>query len=99
MLGVILGVSILVMLIDFQIKGAILEESARLRGVIDGQRTARSNNNGASGDAPKHAPFPSDVLGEQPSRLEKGNASNGTARSVRGQSKRGIDDGSASDNT
>lgn len=82
MLGVILGVSILVMLIDFSIKAAILEESAKLRGVIDGQKPARANDNGAGRDSRKYAPVSAHVLGEQSPGMETGNVANGTSDTV-----------------
>lgn len=43
--GIILGVSVLVMLIDMSIKAAILEESAKLRRVILGERERQEPGN------------------------------------------------------
>lgn len=78
LLAMAIGVSVLILIIDFGIKGAILEESTRLRLRIEewerGRSADKANANGASNDAPVIAPFPSDLLVDNGSRVEKGDA-------------------------
>lgn len=71
---VCLVVSVAVMLVDFGIKSAILEESNRLRRVIEehqiGQRTAAATQAGTSHDGSVDYPFPSDLLVGDPRPVE-----------------------------
>lgn len=79
-----LSVSIAVLLIDFGIKAAILEESVRLRVKIDqwevanGQRPASTNDSGIDNDSSVDDDLSFDVLVVDSSRMEKGHASNGS---------------------
>jgi hypothetical protein len=77
--------AIAILLVDFGIKSAILEESTRLRLTIEehsGRQRQETNASGASDDAPNDPPFPSDVLVVNPERLEKGNVHNGSAEAA-----------------
>jgi hypothetical protein len=77
-------VAITVLLIDFQLKGAILEQAIRVRREIDtwnkdknGPDTAGSNANGDNPNAPVDSPIPTNVLVCEPTRMETGNVPNG----------------------
>ena len=97
--ALILGVSVVVMLIDFSIKAAILEESTRLRGVIeDGQRPARADNNGVDSNSNQLNTVHSPVLDKLPSRVAPGNVANGATKSATGPRKRRTNGDGASDN-
>jgi hypothetical protein len=81
--------AIAVLLLDFGIKSAILEESTRLRLLIEGEEVRRSghkraeaNANGATNDAPHDAAIPSDVLVVDPLGMEAGDDSNGAEKSA-----------------
>lgn len=85
LLIIILSASVLIMLVDFGIKAAILEESTRLRLKIEewekgGRNPTKANASGASNDVAIDTPFPSDLLVVNPSRVEKGNVPNGTTK-------------------
>lgn len=77
-----LAASIAVLLIDFTIKTAILEESNKLRLVIEGwqggQNRQATDANGAVADPDNDAAIPGDVLVVDPSRMEAGGAANGS---------------------
>lgn len=83
-LGFIIGVSVLILLIDFGIKAAILEESTRLRIKIEdwekanGRRPAEANTGRTDNDPPVDPPFPSDLLVVDAPRMEAGDVPNGT---------------------
>jgi len=74
-------VAVAILLVDFGIKSAILEESNRLRLSIEeamrGQKPAGANESGADNVAPNNPPYPADVLVVEPSRMEKGVSDNG----------------------
>lgn len=76
-----LVVSAAIMLVDFQIKQAILEESLRLRLALEEWEVRysglRAGQNGASNDSGNHSTIPGNVLVDQPARMETGNVSNG----------------------
>jgi hypothetical protein len=71
------AIAILVLLIDFNIKASILDESARLREVINGQRPAGPNDPRTGADHHKYSPVSGDVLPEQRPRMEKRDVANG----------------------
>ena len=76
-----LVVSAAIMLVDFQIKQAILEESSRLRMSLEAWevRTSglRTGQDRASDDSANHTTIPGSVLVDQPTGMEAGNVSNG----------------------
>lgn len=86
-----IGVSILVLVIDFGIKGAILEESTRLRLIIEEHsgRTAKANADGNVDDVPVHGPDIGPVLVDDAPGLETGSNPNGDKASVPGEETRG----------
>lgn len=76
--------AVAILLVDFGIKSAILEESTRLRLVIEdeevrrsGRKPAGTNAVGANNDRGNDVPFPSDVLVDHPPGMEKGSSPNG----------------------
>lgn len=75
-----------IMLVDFGIKSAILEESNTLRLKIEeweirnGRESAGANAVGIADDSNNDSPIPSDVLVVDPSRMEAGNADNGATK-------------------
>jgi len=77
-----LGASIAVLLIDFSIKTAILEESNKLRLVIEGwqggQHRQATNANGVVPNPDNDAPIPGDVLVVDPPGMEAGSGANGS---------------------
>jgi hypothetical protein len=84
-----IAVSCAVLLVDFGIKAAILEESTRLRLVIEdeevrrsGRKRAEADANRATNDAPDDASIPGNVLVVQPARMEAGGSANGTEKQV-----------------
>lgn len=88
-----------ILLVDFGIKSAILEESTRLRLTIEehnGQQRQESNASGVANDAPNDPPFPSDVLVEYPKRMEAGNDTNGSAKAARRPANRPTKPGGSS---
>lgn len=103
MLLMVLGMSVLVLMIDFSIKGAILEESMRLRREIqswkvtngakpEGRADFSSPPNGAN-----DGPIPGDVLAFKPAGMEEGSAPNGVAGPARNKGKRRADGGTKGD--
>jgi hypothetical protein len=69
-LAVLTAIAILV--IDFQIKGAIVEQAIKLREVVNGQKgettaSQRSDNNGTN-----NSPYPSDMVGSGHAGMEAG---------------------------
>lgn len=101
---VCLVVSAAIMLVDFQIKQAILEESTRLRLVIEGwevrQSGYRASKDRATNDATDNGSFPGPVLVESTTGMEAGNVSNGgppsrpkAARNRRHEPSRKVDGG------
>lgn len=79
-----LGTAFLVLVIDFGIKAAILEESNRLRlkiegwEVANGRGTAETNAVGIGDDAPVNTDLSGDVLVDEPTRMEAANVPDGT---------------------
>jgi hypothetical protein len=75
--------ALVVMLVDFGIKAAILEESNALRLVIERERSGQSADtaaqNGANNNASNNGPIPANVLDNEPTGMEAGSASNGSA--------------------
>lgn len=73
-----------ILLVDFGIKAAILEESTRLRLAIEDEEVRRSGRNTtganavrADNDRGNDPPFPADVLVEHSPGMEKGSSANG----------------------
>lgn len=63
-----------ILLIDFQIKGAILEESNRLRKIIEGhygQRPAAANGNRPYRDPDYNPAYPADMVDSRATRMEE----------------------------
>lgn len=93
-----------ILVIDFQIKGAILEESNRMRKAIEGwqngQRPAAANGHRPSGDTSNDPSYPSDLVGGGATGVEKAGShaeSNGAAPARNpGRSKRVRPDDSGS---
>jgi hypothetical protein len=81
-----LAVSIAVLLVDFGIKAAILEESTKLRLLIE-ENSGRKNQESAPGrtdnDADINSSVPPDILLEYIAPVETGDVPNGTAEKVR----------------
>lgn len=81
-----LAVSIAVLLVDFGIKAAILEESTKLRLLIE-ENSGRKSQESASGrtdnDADINSSVPPDLLLEYIAPVETGDVPNGTAEKVR----------------
>lgn len=77
LVGGCVAIAILVLLIDFNIKASILDESARLREVINGQRPTGSNDPRANSNHTEHNNISGDVLSEQRPRMEKRDVANG----------------------
>lgn len=78
-----LAVSIAVLLIDFGIKAAILEESTRLRLIIEensGRKSEKPASSGTDNDADIDSSMSPDLLVEHTPSVETGNVSNGTAK-------------------
>lgn len=76
--------AIAILLVDFGIKTAILEESNKLRLVIEeeevrrnGRKHAGTNASGSPNDANNDAPVPGDVLVDDTTGMETGYVSNG----------------------
>jgi hypothetical protein len=103
MLLMVLGMSVLVLAIDFSIKGAILEESLKLRreiqswkvtngtkpeGRADLSGTANGTNDGS---------IPGDVLDIQSSGMEAGSSANGAAKPPSSSRQRRADPGAKED--
>lgn len=80
-IGLMIAVAIAILLIDFSIKAAILEESTRLRLIIEGERSGQkpgtADASGATNDAPDNSPLSSDVLVVDPTGMETGNGHKG----------------------
>jgi hypothetical protein len=81
-----IAVSCVVLLVDFGIKAAILEESNKLRLTIEeeevrrsGRRREEANANGIVPDAPVDAPIPGHVLVVDAAGMEETGPSNGAA--------------------
>ena len=75
--------AILVLVIDYSIKGAILQESNALRRVIEGhgQGTKATNSDGSSANATDNVAYPADLVDSRTPRMEEARldpASNGT---------------------
>lgn len=87
-----LGASIAVLLIDFSIKTAILEESNKLRLVIEGwqggQHRQTTDANGVVPDPDNDAPIPGDVLVVNSPGMETGSGANGSKASDKSASNR-----------
>jgi hypothetical protein len=85
-------VAITVLFIDVQIKTSILEESNRLRLLIEGETVGRnakdSSPSGASNEPGNHADIPSVVLLDNAPGMETRNASNGATVTAPGTRKR-----------
>lgn len=66
--------AVAVMVVDFGIKAAILEESNALKKVIDRERNGRQRpaKDRASDNGRHDSPYPSDLLGNVPTRVEEG---------------------------
>lgn len=83
-IAMMIAVAIIILLIDFGIKAAILEESNKLRLVIEkersGQKPGSANANGAANDTPNNPPLPSDVLVVDPPRMETRNGHTGSQK-------------------
>ncbi len=70
-----------ILMLDFGIKAAILEESTRLRLLIEahsGKVAGPANANGVANDAPDNTPVPGDVLVVNSGTVETGNVHNGS---------------------
>jgi hypothetical protein len=100
-----IGTAVVVLLLDFGIKAAILEESTRLRLRIEewerqnGRNPESTNEGGNGNDALDNPPLPSDVLVVDTARMEERSNSNGYPSPARKTSKRRtISDGTSSDN-
>jgi hypothetical protein len=78
-----IGTAIAVLLLDFGIKAAILEESTRLRLRIEewerhyGRQSESPTESRAANDSLDNPPLPSDVLVVNPARMEERVVSNG----------------------
>lgn len=72
----------LVLVIDYQIKGAILEQANRVRRDIEGwqrgQSAAAASGNRSDSDAGNHVGYPSDLVDSGTARVET-SGSNGSA--------------------
>ena len=64
----------LVLVIDYQIKGAILEQATRLRLEIEGwqrgQKPAAASGNRSDSHPDNHVHYPSDLVGSRTTRVE-----------------------------
>jgi hypothetical protein len=94
MLLMVLGMSVLVLMIDFSIKGAILEESLKLRREIQGWKATNGTKPEGRADfpGPSHRPDDSPILGDvlavKPTGMEAGSPPNGTTGSAASTSQR-----------
>lgn len=95
--------AVAIMLVDFGIKAAILEESNRLRLTIEeetvrrGQKPVRTNEDRNTNDISNDPPLPSDVLVVDSSRVEERNTPNGaTAKGANIRPRRAQSRGPAS---
>jgi|SRR5215469_584652 len=89
LLMVCLVVSVAIMLVDFQIKQAILEESARLKLIIEtwefkANGLRESKNRGTDNSADNSA-FPAVVLVDPATGMEAGNVPDSTAKQANGR--------------
>lgn len=86
--------AIAILLVDFGIKAAILEESNRLRLVIEeevrtsGRNATGANAGRAANDGNNHPAFPADVLVEHSTGMEEGSSANGDTAPNTGTRKR-----------
>lgn len=85
-----LVVAVAITLVDFSIKAAILEESNRLRKVIEdyGRIPESANAPGANNDTDNDPPLPGSILVDKPTGMEATNAPNGIAKSSRNSGTR-----------
>lgn len=77
-------VAVLILLIDFSIKTAILQESTKLRLMIEEWERAggfdrKANTTGATNDAPIDSPNAGSLLVAEPTGMETGSSPNGSA--------------------
>lgn len=80
MLFLCLMVAVAITLVDFGIKAAILEESNRLRRLIEGEEIGRIKESNAKGDTTNPVydpPLPSSLLVDKPTRMETTDDANG----------------------
>jgi len=89
LLAMMIVVAVAILFLDFGIKSAILEESLRLRGLIEeegkrrGQRSSAANADGIRDDASVDSPLPSDLLVHESPRMEEGSSPNGHTSKAR----------------
>src|SRR5271155_1982048 len=89
LLAMMIVVAVAVLFLDFGIKSAILEESLRLRGIIEGedkhrgQRPSAANTDRIDNDASVDSAVPSDLLVHESTGLEEGSSPNGTQEKAR----------------
>lgn len=83
MLFLCLIVAVAITLVDFGIKAAILEESNRLRKLIEGEeigRVQKANTAGDSSNSIYDPPLPSSLLVDKPARMEAKDGPNGATK-------------------
>lgn len=100
-----IGTAVMVLILDFGIKAAILEESTRMRLKIEeweklnGRVPAEANASRNANDASDDPALPGDVLVVNPSRMEAGGHPNGsTAAARKTRQRRSEPHGEATDN-
>lgn len=93
--GVFLATAILLLVVDYQLKNAIIEEAANLKRVIRyGQGNEGSNSLRNSGDDYWNGPFPADMVVGRNARME---AESDTQASKAPGSSEGRTNGTAKD--
>ena len=87
-----IGISVLILLVDFGIKAAILEESTRLRIKIEewesGRGPAKANASGVGNDTSIDSDIPGPLLVEHTPGMEKGGSANGDSAETTPTEKR-----------
>lgn len=88
LLVILVGTAVLIMLVDFGIKAAILEESNRLRLKIEewdkehGRGTAEANPGRTDNDSGDNTSVPIPLLVDSPAGMETADVPNGTKEAV-----------------
>jgi hypothetical protein len=101
-IGMMIAVALVILIIDYGIKTAILEESTRLRLIIEGekrgQKPVSTDANGVGDDLLHNPALSSDVLVVDTSAMEAGNGHPRSQKSSpRARNRRSEPDGSPND--
>jgi hypothetical protein len=97
-IGMMIAVALVILVIDYGIKTAILEESTRLRLVIEGEKSGQkpvsADANGTANDSRDDPPILGNVLVDDPTGMETGNGHKRSEKpSARARNRRPQSDG------